>query len=320
MFGRLVDVYLSNETDTIHLVNSELGNKTLKCKATINCIPGGGFATSCTLSIYNINRNMINEFNANGYKYLVIKFGYKDMADGTPSTIFEGTIQRMIVERQDPTTSVCIMYAYQLGDAIKYGFFSGTLEKGISLYDACMTVAHKGEVDIPLICTEIFKNIYLSTTESYFDTQMNVIQKLVDGVENIPIEMQQTLGKLYINTSYENESTEVIVMSGANENGKIVSASGLINMPTLEDDGLSFDCLINPNLHLYSRVLISNPLISWNQEGIKSHAEIGASFDSNGIYVVTKITISLTNGAEESKMSVKALARDYYNDSITILK
>ena len=309
MFGRLVDVFISNETDTIHLVNSELGNKSLACHADITCVPNAQ-RTTCVMSIYNIDKETRSMLKANNYRYLLVKFGYKDVNGGTTSTIFEGTVQRMIVKRQSPTTSVCIMYAYTLGDAYNYGFFSGEIEKGTSLYDACMMVAHKGEVDIPLVCTDAFKNFYLAKTQSFYDTQMNVIQKLSEAVHGV--EMHATLGKLYISTSEENDNTEVIIMSGENENGKIVSTSGLVNIPTLEDDGLSFECLINPNLRIFSRVLIANSLISENQEGFESRATAGATYDENGIYVVNKIDISLCNDADNCLMSVRALARSMY--------
>lgn len=315
MFGRLVDVYISNKTDTIHLVNSALGNKSLVCNAQIKCVPNLQ-RTTCTLKVYNISKEMKGQLKVGEYKYLIIKFGYKDVNGGMTSTVFEGTVQRMIVQRNDPNTTCCIMYAYELGDAYNYGYFSGEFAKGTSLYDMCMAVAHQGQVDIPLVCTDLFKNMTITKSQSYYDTQMTVLQKIVDdankNLKRNKIEISKSLGKIYINTSLENENTEVIVMSGADENGRIVSTSGLIKMPTLEDDGLSFECLINPNLKIYSRVLIANSLISDAQEGVERKSEAGAYFDENGIYVVNKIDIKITNTAEESKMRVRALARSMY--------
>ena len=136
------------------------------------------------------------------------------------------------------------------------------------------------------------------------------MSKVVDNVKNL--EMQVTLGKLYISTVDENDNTEVVVMSGVNEKGKVVSTSGLINMPTLEDDGLSFECLINTDLRIYSRVLIANSLVSNAQEGFKANSQAGAVFDENGIYVVVKIEANICNDAGPCKMRVRALARDMY--------
>ena len=199
MFGRLVDVYLSNENDSYHIVDSSLGNKALVCEAKITIIPGG-YRTSCVLTVYNIDKNIKAMFKANNYKYLLIKFGYKDVNGGVTSTIFEGTVQRMIVQRDDPTTTRCIMYAYSLGDAYNYGNFSGTITKGTSVYDALMSVANPGAygytvyknaeedksfIPIPLVCTDYLKNVYFAKDETYYDTQMNVINKIVDNVKNL---------------------------------------------------------------------------------------------------------------------------------------
>lgn len=310
MFGRLINVKISNDSGSqLVLVDAEQKYKTLICEADISCMPNKE-RTSLKLVIYNLDKNIRSQIAADNYRYITIEFGYEDYDGGILSKVFEGTLQRMITQRNSPETSQTIMYAYELGDAYNYGFYSGFFNADTSLYDIIMTVATEGEVNIPVICSETLKGYFISEDKSIYGEQMNILQEVASLVPNIMF--MHAMGKVYIMTTTENANSEVIVMSGMNEKGELVSSSGLINIPTLEDDGLSFECLVNPKIQMYSTVLIANEFISDAQEGFERKSSAGAEYDKDGLYVVTRIETHLTNGPNESKMSVRALARSYY--------
>lgn len=309
MFGRLLDVYIYNETDAIHLVDSSQGNKSLVSEIDIKCLPNKE-RTSAVIKIYNLSQDMRRTIKSGNYKKIIVKFGYKDLNGGVTDQIFMGTLMRTITQRPSPETSCTIYYAYELGDAYAYGFFSGYFNRGTSLYEICETIANTGEQKIPIEITSTFKNIYLKEGKSFYGPQIELLQQIASSVNNILF--MQSMGKVYIITTKENDSTEVIVMSGADEKGTIVSASGLIGLPTLEDDGISFECLVNPRIRMYSTVLIANKFISDAQEGFERQSEAGAVYDENGLYVVTKIETHISNDAQQSKMKIRALARSYY--------
>ena len=309
MFGRLLDVYIYNENDSIHLVDSSLKNKSLVCEVDIKCMPNKE-RTSAVIKIYNLSQDIRKTIKVGNYKRIVVKFGYEDLDNGTISAIFDGTLQRTITQRPSPETSCTIYYAYELGDAYTYGFFSGYFSAGTSLYDACMTIANTGEQKIPIEITPLFKSIFLKNGKSFYGSQIELLQQIASSVKNILF--MQSMGKVYIVTAKENDSSEVIVMSGVNADKDLVSTSGLIGLPTLEDDGLSFECLVNPKIRMYSTVLIANQFISDAQEGFEAHSIAGAAYDENGLYVVTRIDTHVTNDAQQSKMKIRALARSYY--------
>ena len=309
MFGRLVDVYISNNEEEIHLVDSSQGNKSLVCEGDITCMPNQE-RTSLIIKLYNLSQDTRKKIKSGNFRRIVVKYGYKDLDNGVTSTIFNGTLQRTITQRPSAETSCTLMYAYELGDAYSYGYFSGNFTKGTSLYDVCIAVANNGEQKIPIDVTPTFKSIYLAENMSFYDSQIKILQQLASSVSGTLF--MQTMGRVYITTAEENDKTEVIVMSGTNEHGELISSSGLINIPTLEDDGLSFECLVNPKMRIYSTVLIANSLISDAQEGFEAHSTAGAVYDENGLYVVTKIETHFSNDAQQNKMKCRALARSYY--------
>ena len=110
------------------------------------------------------------------------------------------------------------------------------------------------------------------------------------------------------------EKEEVIVFTKTLENGKVVSESGLIGIPSLSNDGLYFDCLINSKLSIYSIVKIDNSIININQEGAIPNVETGGQLNSDGLYRVVKITTNFSNDGQNNQTSVKAISLNLFNE------
>lgn len=313
MFGRLVDVIVSNDRGkSILLVDHKQGEHSLICDGTIEAYPAEE-RTKLSLNIYNLGSNIRSTIKSEEMTKITVKFGYRDVNGGELDIIFMGDIKRIIHQREDAVSSLTKIYAYEMGDCYDYGYFSGVIPKDTNCYDAIMQVANNGTQTIPVIPSTALKRYKIDKDVSYFDSQMKLICTIA---KTCNMSVFTSNGRVIINTEQESYSTEVIVMSATNERNKLVSASGLIGIPTLHDDGVQFECLINTRMRVFSLVLIANSLISDNREGFEPSNQAGAEFDQNGIYRVISINTVFTNGAGESKMSCKALSRDYYADTV----
>lgn len=306
MFGRIVNVYADTDKgERIVLVDSSQGNKALICEGDIERYPTNSGPQQMILSIYNLSSSIRNTIKTENYNTIIVEFGYKDVGGGEVGTLFKGQWRRVVGQRLDSTTSVTKFYVYSLGDAFLYGYFSGYFIEGTTLYDVAKSVAESGEIKIPIILSEKLKGYPLQESLSLYDTQINILNSIAKLTGML---ITATDEMIAIRTKEESANEEYIMFTGVNERNKIVSQSGLIGIPTMEDDGLNFECLINTELKLHSLVQINNAIISEEQEGFESRAEIGAEFDQNGLYRVMKINVHFTNGAGESKMVVKAKA------------
>ena len=58
MFNRILDVYFENKENRVKIVDSDQGNKSLVCKASIKCLPETA-RTTLVLKIYNLDRNVM---------------------------------------------------------------------------------------------------------------------------------------------------------------------------------------------------------------------------------------------------------------------
>ena len=303
MFGRLLNITMYNDDGIPLTLVTEDDPNALIANVKIECMPSKEM-TSAEVTIENLDQDTRRVIKEGEYKYMRVGFGYKDLS-GVPDTIFDGTLYRMITNRPQAETSETTFYCYELGEVYQYGWFSSSIPE---------MVANKGTVKIPVQIAEELKQTIRRKTKSYYGSQMDVLNELVGELNGYML--MHTMGQVYIMSEEERDSSEIIVMSTFDEGNKLVSASGLINIPTLEDTGLSFECLVNPKMHIYSTVLIANSLIGNAQSGFVRQSEAGAEFDSNGLYIVLKISTNLTNGPSRCSMKCRAISRDYYTEGV----
>ena len=307
MFGRLLNFTMYNQQGIPLTIVREGDPNALICTVKIECMPNKEM-TSAVVTVENLDASLRRVIKEGQYKYVRIAFGYQDL--GGTDTIFDGTLYRMITNRPQAETSETMFYCYELGDVYRQGWFSGTVPAGKSYYDGFKMVAEQGSVKVPMQIANELKNRIRSKDKSYYGSKMDILNEMVEELPGYML--MHTMGQVYIMSQEERENSEIIVMTSYDEKGKIVSSSGLINIPTLEDTGLSFECLVNSKLRIYSTVLIANSLIGNAQEGFVRSSEAGAEYDSNGLYVVIKISATITNGPGNCSMKCRALSRDYY--------
>lgn len=316
MFGRLIDVYvLSDNGDTLHLINSENKENNLKCSGTIHLFSGTTI-NKMALNIKNLSPVHRGEILSKLYNKIRVTFGYED-EDYVPATIFEGTVQRGIFQREDSNTTNTKLYVWDSGDFKSFGFFSKSYDVGVNYYQIALDIANEGKVPISTVLSRKLKEYTTKTPISFYGTQEDAFQKLADLTGLVYSTQNNTC---YLLDPRDADSTAAISFTDEKiENGKtkIVSASGLIGIPKLTTDGLEFECLINPRLKIYSLIKMNNAIITNEQEGYEiPDVEFGATLDSEGLYRVVKIDIVFTNYNGDCRMKVKALARSSYDQLI----
>ena len=110
----------------------------------------------------------------------------------------------------------------------------------------------------------------------------------------------------------EEGNLEDVVYFTTKTDGKVTSMSGLIGIPRLTNDGLHFNCLINPKLSIYGVCYIDNSIISISQtEAIPSSVQIGATLATNGMYRIVKMTTIFSNNDPDIlKINYDAIKRN----------
>lgn len=307
MFGRVLDIALSKEDGTsLLIVDHTQGYNNLIVGGTIKRYPYTE-VDSCTLNIYNLPSYIRGEIAVGGYTILTVKFGYED--ENNISTIFQGTIQRLVNQYPSPETSMTIIYAWDCGDFKNYGFFSRSYDDGVNYYQIAKDICAQGNVPISAELSDKLKNYKVVNGRVFFTSQDDALQGIA-----------QETGMLYtasnnrvsiIDKGINSARQDVTVMTRTLESGKVVSDSGLIGIPTLTSDGLHYDALINPKIEVYSIVSFDNSIISNEQTGVIPQRDIGAYLDSNGLYRVVTINTTFCNDGGDCKSRIKALALDW---------
>jgi hypothetical protein len=310
MFKRNIDVYATDKTtgETYILVNHEDGVNNLICKGKIQRFCGTE-VDKLTLRVYNLSSTIVGNIASNYSNYTIsVLFGYED--DGQMNTIFEGNLMRIMNQRENEVTNKTTFYVYDSGDFSTYGFYSGSYDDGANYYQIAKDVCSNGTYKVSYNLSEKLKNYTVSGSLVFYKSQAECLQDIADKCD-----MLLNIENDYVSI-YEKESgyEDCIVFSQENkESGKVESKSGLIGIPTLEQDGLSFECLINSRMSIYRLVLINNSIISSNQTGVTPSRDYGAQLDSDNLYRVISFSTDFANNGGKCKTSVRALSREIFD-------
>lgn len=311
MFGRLFKLTLTSPlsgVESLVLVDTQK-NKTNSyiIEGTIERFPYT--EVDClTLTIYNLEPSIRGEIAVGTYTGAVLEFGYEDEG-GMLSTLFSGNIIRPLYTRVDPVTDATILYVWDSGDFKNYGLVSLCYDAGVNYYQIAQDIATKGTYNISYELSEKLKTIKTTSAKSIYGSQDETLQQIANEC-GLPYKTENNIAKIF-GDDVENE--EVIVFTRTLENGKVVSESGLIGIPSLSNDGLYFECLINPKLSIYSVVKIDNSIINIEQTGALPSVETGGQLNSDGLYRVVKITTKFSNDGQNNQTSVKAISLNLFN-------
>lgn len=308
MFGRLLKISISDTVGNSLVLVDSVNRKyrDYLCKGTIERFPGS--QKDClTLTIYNLDPVIRGEISVGTYSIIRVDFGYEDEG-GVMTTIFEGQIMRPQHRREDEVTDATIIYAYDSGQFKTYGFFSKTYMDGTNYYDIAQDILKRGNVQISYALSEKLKQYTVQGSETFYGSQDELLEGIADKC-GLTYKTENNVARIFGNSD---TLEEVIVFSKTLNNGRVISESGLIGIPTLSTDGLYLKCLVNPKLKVYSHFKISNSIISIEQSGAIPNVSAGGQLSSNGYYKVIKLTTHFSNDGSQNYTDIKAVSVDIY--------
>lgn len=312
MFGRLFKITLinTNTGDARVIVDTkERRYNDYICEGTISRFPGSE-KDSLELSVYNLDSITRGEIAVGFFDTITVDFGYKDEDDGALSNLFTGTIFRPQHTRDDAVTDKTIIYAYDSGNFKFYGFFSKTYLDGANFYDIAKDVAEQGTVTISTDLATTLKNYIVKGSLTLHDSQDTILENIADTC-GCTYKVENGVAKIFSPTSDEEEA---VLFSKTQENGKIVSTSGMIGIPSLESDGVQIKCLINPKLSIYKKIKIDNSIISSNQNGSQPTVSAGGQLNSDGVYKIIKMVTTFGNADSQSYTTLKAISVNVFEE------
>ena len=308
MFGRLLKISISDTVGNSLVLVDSVNRKyrDYLCKGTIERFPGS--QKDClTLTIYNLDPVIRGEISVGTYSIIRVDFGYEDEG-GLMTTIFEGQIMRPQHRRKDEVTDATIIYAYDSGQFKTYGFFSKTYMDGTNYYDIAQDILKKGNVQISYALSEKLKQYTVKGSETFYGSQDELLEGIADKC-GLTYKTENNVARIFGNSD---TLEEVIVFSKTLNNGRVISESGLIGIPTLSTDGLYLKCLVNPKLKVYSHFKISNSIISNDWNVAIPNVSAGGQLSSSGHYKVIKLTTYFSNDGEQNYTDIKAVSVDIY--------
>lgn len=315
MFGKLCDVSISkSDGTTLVLCNHEDQPNTYYCEGEIQRFEGTQTDT-LVISIYNLPSTVRGQIALEQYSLLTVLWGYKDSGEDKLSELFIGNIQRIIFQKPDAVSTVTKIWVYDTGEFGTLGFFTGSYSNGVNYYEIAQSVLTQGNYSPESIqLSEKLKDYAVQGCEAYYGSSNEIMGDIAKECGMVyKSSYQQSV--LLTPDEIVSQDTAVQFSYYDQQTRRVESKSGLVGIPTLSDDGLYLECLVNPLLTVNKMIQIDNSVISINQEGAVSSAEYGASLDPDGLYVIVNITCSFNNGEGTNTMKLKAYSRSIYLDS-----
>lgn len=222
--------------------------------------------------LYNLNADTENAIIEEGSR-VVIEAGYEGEQYGL---IFDGDIVQPIRDKQDATTYRLTLRAIDGDRFINYGFVGFSLIKGQTartqvgaLTSQAKYPSDLGYISKGLDATQLTRGkVYFGLAKDYL-SQIAKSQNATYYYENGKVNLIQA-------TDYPQDT--IVDLS---------PSSGLINVPSQSQYGVSFTAMLNPKIKINSLVHIDNSLI--RSQSFEQGQPI-RNLDQDGIYRVTSVT------------------------------
>lgn len=224
------------------------------------------------IELYNLNPGTENWIIQNGTR-VIVEAGYEGSQYGE---IFDGDIIQPIRDKPDATTYRLTLTALDGDRFMNYSIVGMTLLKGQTARSNITNIASKAS--IPSQLGTISENIgtsALTRGKVVFGMTKDYLRQLAKS-ENATFYYSN--GKVHIVKANDLPSDEIYDLS---------PSSGLINTPTQSGTGITFQCMLNPNIKVNSFVHIDNSLI---REQTYQTGQVIRNLDQDGIYRVVSVT------------------------------
>lgn len=304
MFGRIMSIEVfDREGNSTFLVDPTVETP-LMCSGTIDYLPSSSGAPRATIQVFNLpsilaaplfamRKQVLNDEGQVEYlddtKMVRIGFGYRDENDGELSTIFVGRVARAFTTRQDATTYVTKIYAYQLGDLFTSAVSTARFEAGTSIYDCIDGLFELSTVSgIQYTTPESLKNYFIDSDISFYGKTLDCVNSLLRRVDYMIVTTPR--GVNFVPMKPTDADLDCVILGSYDDDGRVVARSGLIGFPKIDSDGIRFTTLINPRITLFSFVWLPNTVLIDNRDGFVPSNQFGASYDPAGLYRVVKMT------------------------------
>lgn len=323
MFGRILSVEVFDKSGASTFLVDPNQETKLMCSGNIEYLPESSGAPRAVIEIKNLPSTLANPLFAlkkqvtdefgnvtwvDDGKMIRVSFGYEDENGGQLQTIFVGSVARAFTTREDATTSVTKVYAYQLMDLFNSAVSSVLLERDTTIY-ACVekVFANSSLKDVSYQIPLDLKNYKIDSDISVYGKTIDILNSLLKKVDYMI--STTPLGVNIVATRPSVSNIDAVILAAYDEDGRAVAKSGLIGFPCIDTEGMRFETLINPKITLYSYVWLPNSIIIDERDGFVPSNQFGATFDPAGLYRVVKMKTvfdSHTGACKTSYLAVSA--------------
>lgn len=255
------------------------------------------YASKCRLSIKNLNRETRYIFATADYTHITLNLGY--LGTGL-SKAFEGeviTVFNQIESRNTRATNITAIsnQAFQ-----NFSYLTATFRKGTTYYEIADYIAKNGSLPSDIELPDALKNFAIDRSYT------------IDGGVNEALQrITREIGMTFDMSKMEIKKISRILEVGE-ELAVLNHESGIVDFPTLENNGVRFTSLYNPKIKISEHIKIKSDIISEEYQGDPfPNRKLGAWLDPSDIYFVVKLTISGNNKDGDFYCRGTALARTY---------
>lgn len=322
MFGRILSLEVFDKSGLSTIIVDPTQETKLMCSGKIEYLPASSGAPRATVEIYNLPSALSNPLfalkkqvtDASGNvtwvddeKMIKIGFGYEDENDGEIKTIFIGSIARAFTTRQDATTSITKVYAYQLLNLFNSAVSSVSFDSGDSVYDCIVGLFDNSTVSgVDYQIPDVLKGYKIDSDISFYGKTLEIITSLLSKIDYMV--STTPMGLNIVPAKPTNSDMEAVILASYDEDGKAVAQSGLIGFPCIDTEGMRFETLINPKITLFSYVWLPNSIILDERDGFVPSNQFGATYDPAGLYRVVKMTTVFDSHSGNCKTSYVAVS------------
>jgi hypothetical protein len=246
-------------------------------------IPGYQAVSFCEVTIWNLNADTDNKILARGKGTLSLQAGY---INGAYGNIFTGGVFQIIRGRESLTDYYLKFICIDGHGVMNNNIVSCTAANAINQRSAATNIANQATTPFQLITTPDIINQPLPRGKVFFGEPKKYLRQIArdNNAQLFALNDTVVISKL---------------TDGSSGSITISPSTGLIGYPKQVDWGVSFECLLNPNL------VVKYPAMSVKldqtaiQQQLAQYGQPQMLLDKNGQYQVARVThIGDTRGNE----------------------
>lgn len=264
-----------------------------------------------TIDIYNLSAveaaNILNmKYKKVGNNYVEQQLRIKVEAGyeyGYFGEIFDGEILKPTMIKPDANNTQLRLTCLDGANFVAAGgTLTTTFNDGINYYSVAEQIKNNSNVDFRLELSDTLKNRTVDGSFIMNGTLYDTFQALADDTNMVFSFKNQTL-TLQTWEEMVNSQQDVYVLN---------SNTGLMGIPSLTNDGLTVQSVLNPNYDVLKRIKLNNADISINQPDYLANRELGAWLSSDGLYFIIELQHQFDTTTGTFCSNLKCVANNYF--------